>query len=227
MATARCGRLVPVDQRATTTETIATAYTGQAELYAELFIDEISKSENAQRWLTTFADLAGERDGPVLDLGCGPGHVTNYLTGLGVHTVGYDISTGQIHQARLAFPAGEYHVGDITALPHSDASCAGIVSRFSIIHLAPEELPSLFEEWIRVLVPGAPALISFFGSLTPDAHGTPFDHKVVTAHELFPTTVARHLEAAGFDRPEMHTLPPVEGGRPFDRATLLARRPLP
>ncbi len=78
---------------------------------------------------------------------------------------------------------------------------------------------------MRVLEPGAPVLVSFFASTTADTHGTPFDHAVVTAYELFPATLAQQLHDAGFADLEVGVRPPPEGGRPFDQGTILARKP--
>jgi SAM-dependent methyltransferase len=193
-----------------------------AELYAALFLDDVRRDENAEHWLARFAERASLHDGVVADLGCGPGHVTDHLTKLGLDVIGSDLSPGQIEQARLAFPDRRFSVGDMTRLDDADDSLAGIVARYSIIHLPPTCLVDLFVEWSRVLRPGAPLLISFFGSMSADAHGTPFDHRVVTAYELRPATIARHLTDASFVDVEVHTLPPVAGERPFDQATVLA-----
>ncbi len=206
-------------------DTVRDSYDSVAEQYATLFLGDLDHDTDAKDWLATFAALAAGYDGMVADLGCGPGHVVDHLLGLGVTAVGYDISSGQIAQARRAFPAARFHVGDLTALDMEDASLGGIVSRYSLIHLPPSHLGSVFEEWMRMLQPGAPVLVSFFGSLSAATHGTPFDHTVATAHELFPATIGGQLEAAGFADIEFGTRPPGEDGRPFDQATVLARRP--
>ena len=99
------------------------------------------------------------------------------------------------------------------------------MSRYSIIHLHPSRLGDVFGEWVRVLEPRAPVLVSFFGSTSAGSHGRPFDHKVVTAYELFPGTVAQQLRDAGLTEVEVGVLPPPDGGRPFDQATVLARKP--
>lgn len=206
-------------------ENVQDSYDALAELYASLFLDALDHDTNATAWLATFAELAAADAGSVADLGCGPGLVTDHLARLGLEVVGYDLSPGQIEQARHAFPDRRFHVGDLTDLAVPDATFAGIVSRYSIIHLPPEQHIDAFDEWRRVLRPGAPALVSFFGSLTRDAHGAPFDHKVTTAYELFPTVVAEQLDRVGFTDIETHTLPPPEDGRPLDQATVLARAP--
>jgi hypothetical protein len=83
----------------------------------------------------------------------------------------------------------------------------------------------VFEEWMRVLESGAPVLVSFFASRSAQAHGSPFDHAVVTAYELFPATIARELQDAGFADVEVGVRPPPEGGRPLDQGTVLVHKP--
>ncbi len=207
------------------TDDVRDSYDSMAEVYASLFLDGLDHDENARRWLAVFAELATTSTGEVADLGCGPGHVVDHLSELGVTAIGYDLSPGQIAEARKAFPDQTFHVGDFAALDVADASLGGIVSRHSLIHLLPSRLGEIFEEWMRVLEPGAPVLVTFFGSTSAEAHGTPFDHKVVTAYELYPATVARALQDAGFTDLEIGVADPPEGGRPFDQGTVLARRP--
>ncbi len=203
------------------------AYDANAELYASLFLSELDRDTQSTRWLATFAELAAERRGPVADLGCGPGSVAHHLSELGLTVIGIDLSPGQIAQARLAFPHLDVEVGDLAALRFADASLGGIVARHSIIHLQPSDLSTVFVEWCRVLEPGAPVFVSFFGSRSAEAHGTPFDHKVVTAFELFPAVVGRQLQDAGLTDVQLEAIPIPEGGRPFDHVTILARKPGP
>lgn len=207
------------------TDQVRDSYDAMAELYAALFLGELDRDTNFQDWLARFASLAAVQTGMVADVGCGPGHVVDHLREVGLNVAGYDLSPGQIAEARKAFPDSTFRVGDLAAIDAADSSLGGIVSRYSIIHLLPTRLDEVFAEWMRVLEPGAPVLVSFFGSTVADAHGTPFDHKVVTAYELFPATVGEQLRDAGFTDFEVGVLPPPEGGRPFDQGTILARKP--
>lgn len=206
---------------------IRDSYDAMAKLYAEVNLGELDRSEFARDWLASFAKLAAVQVGGVADLGCGPGHIANHLTELGLSVVGLDLSPGQIAEAKNAFPDLEFHVGDFAALDNADSSLGGIVSRHSLIHILPSRLADIFEEWMRVLEPGAPVFVSFFGSLSAGSHGTPFDHKVVTAYELFPATIAQQMQSAGFAVIEIGVLPPAEGGRPFNRVIVLAQKPKP
>ncbi|MFI6811700.1 class I SAM-dependent methyltransferase [Nonomuraea sp. NPDC050328] len=59
-------------------------------------------------------------DGPILDAGCGPGHVTQ-ITGVG-------LSPAMIALAREALPHLSFEVGSIAALPHPDGSMGGVLA---------------------------------------------------------------------------------------------------
>ncbi|MEL6890093.1 MAG: class I SAM-dependent methyltransferase [Actinomycetota bacterium] len=208
------------------TAAVRDAYDANAELYASLFLDELERDQRSRQWLAEFAELAATRMGPVADLGCGPGSVVHHLDRLGLDAIGIDLSPGQIDQARTAYPDLRFDVGDMTALELADDSLGGIVSRHSVIHLPPSDLPTVFDEWMRVLEPGAPIFVSFFGSRSVSAHGTPFGHRVITAYELAPAVVAEQLQASGFAGVEVDTTAIPDGGRPFDHAIVLAAAPV-
>lgn len=208
------------------TDSVREAYDANAELYASLFLNELDRDAQSTRWLTMFAELAAERRGRVVDLGCGPGSAARFLSEFGLTVTGVDLSPGQVAQARQAFPELDFEVGDLTTLQFAESSLGGIVARHSLIHLNPSRLGDVFVEWFRALEPGAPVFVSFFGSKSADAHGTPFDHKVVTAYELFPAAISELVQGAGFTEVELEATPIPEGGRPFDHVTILARKPV-
>jgi len=204
---------------------VSEAYDSMVELYASVNLDALKQDENARRWLEKFTALAAGQTGFVADLGCGPGHVTSYLAGLGLTVTGYDLSPGQIHKAQQTFPDQNFQIGDLTALSAARASLGGILSRYSLIHLDPSTLGAVFAEWARALEPEAPALVTFFGSLRPQDHGTAFDHKVTTAYELCPHMVGALMKDAGFSVVAVDTQPcHPSSPRPYDQATVLAQR---
>jgi SAM-dependent methyltransferase len=126
--------------------------------------------------------------------------------------------------ARLAFPDSKFQLGDLTSSDIADSSLAGIVARYSLIHVAPAQLTSVFGELFRVLRPRAPVLVSFFASSSSVTHGLPFDHAVVTAHALFPETVVAQMQTVGFNSFEVSTRKPLDAERLLDHGTILARR---
>ncbi len=200
------------------------AYDANAEVYASMFLGELGGDQQSLNWLAVFAEAAAAHTGPVADVGCGPGSVVDHLSKLGLKLIGYDVSTGQIGQARKAYPTHDFRVGDLTALEVPSDSLSGIVARHSIIHISPDRLRGVFEGWCTVLQSGAPLFMSFFGSRSTEAHGTPFNHKVVTAFELDPQTIARLLEDVGFNNVQVEAVPIAKGGRPFDHTVIFARK---
>jgi SAM-dependent methyltransferase len=58
-------------------------------------------------------------------------------------------------------PDLDFCVEDMRQLNASDASLAGVVLFYSIVHFDLTELPAVFREARRVLVPGGLALVSF------------------------------------------------------------------
>ena len=206
------------------TDPVRDAYDARAKEYTDLNLRDLDRVPVDREWLAAFARFVSLGTGVVADVGCGPGHVVHHLNALGIPAVGYDVSSAMIDEARRAFPHAEFHVGDLMALDVDDASLAGLVSRYSLIHLAPAELTRAFAEWSRVLTPGAPVLVSFFASSSDAGHGRPFDHAVVIAHAFFPETLVTMMASVGFDRFEVSTRKPLDGERPLDHATILARR---
>lgn len=98
---------------------------------------------------------------PVADLGCGPGHVTAHLAGLGLDAHGVDASSRMVETARRRHPEVRFETGEMDALALPDGGLGGIVAWWSILHTPPDRLPGLFAEFRRVLAPGGRLLLGF------------------------------------------------------------------
>lgn len=61
----------------------------------------------------------------VVDVGCGSGRAVGELAARGVRAIGVDADEDMIETAVERWPAGEFHVGDVTALPLEDGSVTG------------------------------------------------------------------------------------------------------
>lgn len=133
--------------------------------------------------------------GPVLDLGCGPGHWTAYLHSMGAAVNGVDLVPEFIAHARAAHPGPDFRLGSMTELDVSDHSIAGILGRYSTIHLPPSELERVLTEFRRLLTLDGVLVVGFFDS---DDGVAAFDHKVITAYRWPVDVLAEHLAAAGF-----------------------------
>ena len=136
---------------------IADSYDAAARGYAEHLADELAHKPLDRALLDRFCE--GTRGGTVADLGCGPGHVARYLADRGARVIAIDLSPNMISCARELHPELDARVGDMTALDLPDASLAGAVLFYAIVHTPPDALS--FRELRRVLAPGGLALVAF------------------------------------------------------------------
>jgi SAM-dependent methyltransferase len=105
-----------------------TSYDTVASSYAETLRDALDEQPVVLHLLGLFADLVHETgEGPVADVGCGPGRLTEHLRGLGLDAFGIDLSPGMIAQARREYPGIRFEVGSMTDLELADASVTGVL----------------------------------------------------------------------------------------------------
>ncbi|NUP21351.1 MAG: methyltransferase domain-containing protein [Streptomyces sp.] len=178
--------------------TTRTFYDAIAEDYAELFREELVGRPVERAVLGVFAELV-EGDGPVADLGCGPGRTTARLASLGLPVFGVDLSESMLAIARRENPGLRFEQGSMLELDLPDGALAGALSFYSSIHTPVDQLPSLFAEFHRVLTPGAPLLVAFQAGDEHRHHDRPFGHPVsLTFQRRHPDDIADLLTAAGF-----------------------------
>lgn len=106
------------------------------------------------------ARVAGMASGPILDAGCGPGHVARFLADRGAAVSGLDLSPAMVAQARARNPDLRFAVGSMTTLP-ARGELGGIVAFYAVIHIPREQQTAMFANWRAALRPGGLALVSF------------------------------------------------------------------
>ncbi|WP_329248179.1 class I SAM-dependent methyltransferase [Actinoallomurus sp. NBC_01490] len=197
-------------------DTVATSYADQVR-------DLLDETPYERSVLALFADLVRTiGGGPVADVGCGPGRITAYLRELGVDTFGIDLSPAMIEVARRDHPGLRFEIGSMTDLDVADASLAGLVAWYSLIHVPDDEIGLVLAHFRRVLRPGGPLLLSFhIGDeswlKTQGYGGHPMN---VHVHRRQPGQVAAWLNDAGFTVEAQMTLSSAEsefGGILFAR----------
>lgn len=148
-----------------------------------------------------FADelLAAGLSGPVVDVGCGTGHITHDLSLRGLEMLGVDPSAGMLSFAQRRYPEMRWRVGDasLDQLVEDHPPLAGIVARFSLIHVEPEALSAVLRTWAARLQPMAHVLVAFQCSEDPARPVREFDHAVARAWRWHPDAMAAALAAAG------------------------------
>jgi len=179
-------------------EAVRRSYDEVAELYQAAIGGELAHKPLDRAILAAIVEETG-KGALIADIGCGPGHVTAWLADLGAHPVGIDISNSMLNLARREHPGLEFREGDLVALPAADGEFAAAVALYSVIHLAPDELPRAFAELHRVLAPSALLLVSFHVG-TELRHLSEWWGREVDLDFFFFETerVAEALEGAGF-----------------------------
>ena len=174
------------------------AYDTVAVDYASQLADSVASDPFDRATLGLFAELVGT-DGPVLEVGSGPGRIAGHLSSLGLDVSGVDLSPRMVEVARSAYPSLRFDVGTMTALDRPDASLAGLVAWFSIIHLPPDVLPVVFAEFRRVVAPGGHVVFAFQVGDERVRITQAYGHTVdVDAYRLSPDRIVALLSDAGF-----------------------------
>lgn len=202
------------------------AYDAAAVTYEQLFSDTLRDSPLDRAILGVFAEVvSASGDGQVADLGCGPGHITAHLGELGLAAFGVDASPVMIKLARQAYPGLRFDVGSMTALDIADGVLGGVLSRWSVIHTPPRELPVILAEFHRVLASGGHLLVGFSASEDPSHPTQGFDHAVAPAYRWWPDHLAEMLRESGLSEvARMVREPQPTDRRQFKEVQLLARR---
>ncbi len=209
------------------TDAIRQSYDRIVDEYARRIHRELEGKPSDRDILSRFAKTV-EGSGEICDLGCGPGHVTQYLHSRGVTVFGLDISTRMVEQAQRLNPGMRFQSGDMFRLDIPDGALAGIVAFYSMVNMAPESLPALFGDVFRVVQVRGPLLLAFhIGEEAAHydelwGHGICLDFSIFN-HQKF----RRYLEEAGFEIEEMTEREPYapEVEHRSRRAYILARRP--
>ncbi len=139
---------------------IRAAYDRIAGAYLDRFGDELRHKPLDRALLRVVVDAAPPGL-PVLDAGCGPGHLTRYVRELGADAMGIDVSPGMVALAGERNPDIPFRVASLLELGVPDASCAAVIALYSVIHLPQGALPDAMREFSRVLSDGGLVLLSF------------------------------------------------------------------
>ena len=140
-----------------TPQSVARYWATRAEGYSDRTVDEFT-GERGLVWETRLKEaLEAAPEGPVLDLGCGPGLFTLLAARLGRRATGIDITPAMIEAARANHAHLAPHLpvdfilGNAEALPLPDHSLAAVLSRYVLWNLPHPE--TALKEIRRVLKP--------------------------------------------------------------------------
>ncbi|UMG92335.1 DUF480 domain-containing protein [Nocardioides sp. TF02-7] len=209
-------------------EQVRTAYADAAVAYADALVDELDALP-MERWLLD--RVVGLADGaPMVEVGCGPGHVTAYLAGRGATATGLDLVPAMVEEARRRFPHATYDVGDLRRLmrPPAADGWGAVLAWYSLVHTPPAELPETLAALVRPLRPGGWLVYAGHAGREVQHHDELFGVDVdldVVHHE--PADVAALFAQAGLADVEWYRRSPVAArGESTERGYVLGRLPL-
>jgi len=137
---------------------VRATYGRVADTYVDLAVGRLDDEPWLRAALDAFAeDVTGL--GPVLDVGCGPGHVTAHLAARGLDVRGVDLSPRMVEHARRRYPSLRFDAARVTDLELAPGSLGGVLGWWSLFNLPRNVLAEVVVDFARALVPGGQVLI--------------------------------------------------------------------
>ena len=135
----------------------------------------------------------------VLEVGVGPAHILAALAKKNrtAHTVGVDISTAMLGQARRTLSKKKIEANLVCAdgvqLPFRDGVFEGVVASFLLDLFQKEKIPDALREMLRVLAPGGRIVVASMQVSNPF-----LKHAMMFAYRVLPTLVGSRIRPIDF-----------------------------
>lgn len=198
-------------------------YDALADVYDQTFPDGYSSDDEraaVDRFAAALADAGVS--GPVVDIGCGTGHQTNDLSTKGFDVIGVDPSAEMLAHACRRFPSLTFVQDDARLGATGTSPLAGILARYSLIHVPPDQLADVFAAWAARLGPDGVMMTAFQALDVDAAHDVEeFDHVVAPAWRWRPDAMSAMLADIGLTERWRTISPPADGFRRFPECHLL------
>ncbi|GAP96673.1 class I SAM-dependent methyltransferase [Leptolyngbya sp. NIES-2104] len=182
---------------------LQTSYDRVAAEYAKQFYDELDRKPFDCKMLDWFIEKVNGV-GTICDLGCGSGHIANYLQHRGLEVCGIDLSSGMLEQAQQLNPNITFQQGDMLSLNDvADSFFGGIVAFYSIIHIPRSLVADALQEMKRVLHSKGVLLLTFhIGQQTNHLEEWLGESVFLDFHFFETAEMKDYLRTAGFELEE-------------------------
>jgi len=179
---------------------IIDCYNKTANNYAEHFKDELDKKHLDRILLSAFAS-GNKNKGKLIDLGCGPGHTTQFLKEQGMkEVIGMDISPAMTDTAGSLNPGIEFFTGDMLTTGLAPGSFGSAIAFYAIVHFDHEHVLKAFREVKRILIEGGEFLFSFHVGEQTLHLDSLLDHEVnIDFHFFDKNRIIELVTEAGFE----------------------------
>jgi SAM-dependent methyltransferase len=138
-----------------TWDRVGSSYDRVAGTYEARFLQELQGKPRDRELLEAFASSV--RD-PVVEVGCGPGQIGDFVRRRGRRVVGIDVSARMAELANGRLDGAL--AGDMRSLPVATERCGGVLAFYSLIHVRRTEVVAVLREFRRVLRVGGRVLFS-------------------------------------------------------------------
>lgn len=139
---------------------------------SSIYVEEATLDHEDKSYIDSFLETISVNK--ILDLGCGPGILSKYLSDLGYDVTGVDFAEQMISIARGIAPKANFIVSDIASLELDD-KFDGIVLAHFLIHFSKEENIQILNKLHTLMNPDASLFIQFSANLTPGIQDEPLD----------------------------------------------------
>lgn len=119
-----------------------------AEKYTEIFFKDFSDKTELNLFLSYLPHGA-----KILDVGCGPGNITQYFLQKGFDCEGIDLSQGMIKMAKKRVPEGNFKVADLRKLDYPENSFDALIAAYSFMHIPQQDTRKTLKGFKRILKP--------------------------------------------------------------------------
>lgn len=141
-----------------TRRTIATSFDRIATRYCERFADKLRSKPSDVAIVAAAA--VGMPSGLAVEVGAGPGQVSEQLIAMSRAVAASDASAAQVATARQRNPELPVFVADLCALPFRPASIAGVFAYYCVMYGSADALDVVFSDWHKLLMPGGVAFLA-------------------------------------------------------------------
>lgn len=196
-------------------DVVRESYDRVADSYVEMVATTGLGDVRTHPWLHAAMDVFAEAVrglGPVLDVGCGPGTVTAYLSDRALDVSGVDLSPRMVEHARRLYPTCRFDVASSTDLDLAEASLGGVLGWWSLFNLPRDVLPQVLSSFARALVPGGQLIVATHVGDDDLARTEAYGGVAVgwTTYQWRPEQLAALVEQAGL-RPVAELRLPADG----------------
>ena len=155
------------------------------QTYNEIAEDYLREFKSPSDHIDSFVK-ALPKNAKVLDLGCGPGMDTAYLTqhNFDVHAV--DNSPKMIALAKKQTPQAKFETANMLKIEYPEAMYDGIIASYSFIHIPKENISELFKNLIKALKPNGLLFIGLQMGVSEEVEiNEPFNPKLKIFLNIF------------------------------------------